>query len=138
MTPRLFSLEAALYNFTIRINRTNLTTLPALVPTLDARPALANDAVLVVDDRLSPMAVLTMLMSSRIESVLMMSSQKKKPNTYPGLVRILNTALLIVMVTDLDGEEGQCDERNDIEGRVSSLIKHDCLQVTAEECENGE
>lgn len=36
---------ACLYNFTILISLTSLTTLPALVPTLEALPALANDAV---------------------------------------------------------------------------------------------
>jgi len=34
---------------TILINLTNLTTLPAFVPTLEALPALAREAVLAVD-----------------------------------------------------------------------------------------
>jgi hypothetical protein len=61
------------------------------VPTLEALPALAKDAVLVVDDRLSPIAALTIVISSNIDRVLMTSRQKKKPSKYPLLVITLIT-----------------------------------------------
>ena len=62
-----------------------------LVPTLEALPARASDAVFVVDDFVRPIAELIIEISSKIDNVLMMSRKKKKPSTYPGLVMILRT-----------------------------------------------
>lgn len=79
-------LLAVLYNLTSLINLTSLTTRPAFVPTLDALPALANDAVLVAPfEALKPTATLNNCMSNNSDNVDIVSSQKKKDKKYPFL-----------------------------------------------------
>lgn len=66
---------ASLYTFNIRINLTNLTTLPALDPTLEACPALAIPFTYPPLEE--SIALLIKFTSKTIESVERRSSQKK-------------------------------------------------------------
>lgn len=78
--------EACLYNFTKRINLTILTILPALVPTLDALPALANEAAELapVDSPLANKIYENHPISSKRDNVETISKTKKKLNRYPS------------------------------------------------------